>query len=241
MMSELKLLYPVPKGSWVTQTFTEHVQRAKQNGWCWTPGNCPQGVWYYGGIDYGVPTGTEVRAPLPGMIEAQTQSGGYGKNIRISASGGYYCVLAHLSSHLKKTGDIVKAGEVVGLSGNTGNSTGSHLHFEMRFNGVPFDPFPYLVESYEPSPAPPPPAEFELPEFEKPIWVQLSSAVTSWLNVRTKPNGLDVGDIRPGDKIYAYDCVMDGQDVWFLVLLPNGVAGWAAAYYNGETWLEVAK
>ena len=92
------------------------------------------------GIDFGVPVGTPVKSTQAGkVIYSGWNNEGYG-NLVIVQNGSYRTYYAHLSSLPRQVGDTVSAGEVVGYSGNTGNSTGPHLHYEIRINGSPVDP-----------------------------------------------------------------------------------------------------
>lgn len=89
----------------------------------------PFGLKGHNGLDYAVPTGTKLFSCINGtVIEAQLDKTGYGNYIKIEndTCGVLY---GHLSKFLVKVGDNVKAGDLIGLSGNTGNSTGPHLHF----------------------------------------------------------------------------------------------------------------
>jgi murein DD-endopeptidase MepM/ murein hydrolase activator NlpD len=146
----MKLAYPGPANTIITQTYDEHVQRAINNGWCWQPGNCPGGIYYYGGIDFGVSVGTPIHAALAGtVVAAQADTTGYGTHVKIQ-SGDYLIVYGHLSVLKVQKGDVVSEGEVIGKSGSTGNSTGPHLHFELRLKGSPIDPAPYLAADTAP-------------------------------------------------------------------------------------------
>jgi murein DD-endopeptidase MepM/ murein hydrolase activator NlpD len=92
------------------------------------------------GIDLAVVVGTPVKATMDGkVISAGWNTQGYG-NLVIVENGAYKTYYAHLSSIPVAVGDTVTAGELVGLSGSTGNSTGPHLHYEIRKNNVPIDP-----------------------------------------------------------------------------------------------------
>lgn len=94
------------------------------------------------GIDLAVPVGTPVRTTMDGkVIHAGWNDQGYG-NLVIVENGAYRTYYAHLSSIPVSVGDEVAAGSTVGLSGNTGHSTGPHLHYEIRKNKVPIDPAP---------------------------------------------------------------------------------------------------
>lgn len=84
-------------------------------------------------IDIGIPTGTKVAAPTTGkVIYAGWNNQGYGNLVEIRTSDGKTILLAHLSQINAKVGQSVDAGSVIGLSGSTGNSTGPHLHYEVR-------------------------------------------------------------------------------------------------------------
>lgn len=107
------------------------------------------GVHY--GIDFSVPVGTPVHAAGMGNVTYQAdEAGGYGNILTLTHAGGYETRYAHLSQFKVSKGDSVPAGAVIGLSGGAagaagaGNSTGPHLHFEIRKGGVPIDPAPFL-------------------------------------------------------------------------------------------------
>ena len=91
-------------------------------------------------LDFGIVVGTPVEATMDGkVISAGWNNQGYG-NLLIVENGSYRTYYAHLSSIPVSVGDTVTAGTTIGLSGNTGNSTGPHLHYEIRKDGVAIDP-----------------------------------------------------------------------------------------------------
>ena len=95
------------------------------------------------GTDIKVFVGDTIRAAFSGkvrVVEDQGYRKGYGKYVVIRHPNGLETVYGHMSRHLCKPNQIVKAGDVIGLGGNTGRSTGSHLHFETRFLGQFIDP-----------------------------------------------------------------------------------------------------
>ena len=99
------------------------------------------------GIDISVPEGTPIRAAADGtviLMQSEAESGGYGNYTCIDHGGGLSTCYAHQSSFATSAGARVSQGDIIGLSGNTGHSTGPHLHFEVRINGVPTDPLGYL-------------------------------------------------------------------------------------------------
>jgi murein DD-endopeptidase MepM/ murein hydrolase activator NlpD len=83
------------------------------------------------GVDFAVPIGTPVLAVADGKIENASWGKAYGKQIIQKVDGGWV-IYAHLNALRVKPGATVKKGQIIGESGNTGNSTGPHLHFELR-------------------------------------------------------------------------------------------------------------
>ncbi|MGN0497386.1 MAG: peptidoglycan DD-metalloendopeptidase family protein [Lachnospiraceae bacterium] len=98
----------------------------------------------HGGTDVGVPIGTTVRASRSGQVTTAGWVGGYGNCVMIDHGDGVMTVYGHLSQVLVSVGQYVDQGQQIALSGNTGRSTGPHLHFEVRVNGSPTDATPYL-------------------------------------------------------------------------------------------------
>jgi murein DD-endopeptidase MepM/ murein hydrolase activator NlpD len=99
------------------------------------------------GIDISVPEGTPIRAAADGTVileQSEYESGGYGNYTCVDHGGGLSTCYAHQSSFAVSVGASVSQGDVIGYSGNTGHSTGPHLHFEVRINGAPTDPLGYL-------------------------------------------------------------------------------------------------
>jgi murein DD-endopeptidase MepM/ murein hydrolase activator NlpD len=86
----------------------------------------------HAGTDIAVPVGTGVVAPISGVIQRAGAAGGFGNLIQLKGADGLTYKLGHLSSVGVSVGDVVNAGQYIGASGNTGHSTGPHLHFEVR-------------------------------------------------------------------------------------------------------------
>jgi len=102
---------------------------------------------YHSGIDIGTPMGTKLYAPLSGVVVQAGWYGNYGNAVVIQRDDGAVLILGHLSAVSVAPGQRVNAGDMVGLSGNSGYSTGPHLHVEMRdANGNIVDPRRYLTE-----------------------------------------------------------------------------------------------
>ena len=98
----------------------------------------------HAGIDIPLPVGTPMRAAAGGRVVIAGWVGGYGNYTCIQHSGGLSTCYGHQSSIGVSVGQSVSQGQVIGASGNTGNSTGPHVHFEVRVNGSPVDPLGYL-------------------------------------------------------------------------------------------------
>ncbi len=98
----------------------------------------------HGGIDFKGTTGDPIRATATGKIAFAGVQGGYGNVVRIDHGNGYETIFAHLSEIKVQAGNAVKSGDVVGLLGSTGRSTGPHLHYEVRRNGERLDPEMFL-------------------------------------------------------------------------------------------------
>jgi murein DD-endopeptidase MepM/ murein hydrolase activator NlpD len=100
---------------------------------------------FHTGIDMVEPFGSPVYAADDGVVAlVGSSSSGYGNYVVIAHSGGPDTLYGHLSTALVKVGQAVIQGQPVGLEGSTGNSTGPHLHFELRINQRPVDPMLYL-------------------------------------------------------------------------------------------------
>lgn len=97
------------------------------------------------GMDLGVPSGTPVHAMADGEVIIAKYSSAYGNYVVINHGSGISTLYAHNSKLLVSVGDKVEGGQVISKSGNTGYSTGAHLHFEVRKNGTPIEPAPYLL------------------------------------------------------------------------------------------------
>lgn len=99
---------------------------------------------YHKGVDWSVPTGTAVFASCGGTVAKAGWGSGYGYCVYINHEDGRQTRYGHLSKVLVKAGQTVKQGERIALSGNTGISTGPHLHFEILINGSQVNPLKYL-------------------------------------------------------------------------------------------------
>lgn len=92
------------------------------------------------GMDLSMPTGSKLFATFDGKVRLATYKNGYGYLVIIRHDNGMETFYGHMSQIDVKPGDVLRSGDVIGLSGNTGRSTGPHLHFECRYQGLAMDP-----------------------------------------------------------------------------------------------------
>ncbi|MBN2005717.1 MAG: peptidoglycan DD-metalloendopeptidase family protein [Anaerolineae bacterium] len=153
---EFRLVWPTEHQDRITQAFGANPQVYQSFG---LPG--------HEGIDFGIPVGSSVYAAADGIVNEIRLDGDsdivrkpYGNQIRILHPGGYESIYAQLSQVIVMQGQVVKAGQPIALSGNTGQSTGPHLHFMLKLSGATergeteypkdvIDPTPYLTAAGE--------------------------------------------------------------------------------------------
>ena len=105
---------------------------------------------FHQGMDFTAPTGTEVFATGNAKVKFSGWKQGYGNTIILDHGFGYETVYAHLYKSLVRKGQKVRRSDIIGLVGNTGKSTGPHLHYEVRLNGRPVDPRNYYFYDLSP-------------------------------------------------------------------------------------------
>jgi len=238
----INLIYPVSGP--ITQYFGENPDFYKQWGYAG-----------HNGVDFGIPNGTPIVAAADGTVEkVGFEDRGYGNFVKISHTDGgtkYYTYYAHLQSTSVKNGQKVTAGTVVGLSNNTGASTGPHLHFGIKVDGQNptykgyLDPMPYLsgtadttsadVSSSDSDVTPQAPAvpgaivgAIDLPNLNLEV-------IFDGVNVRTGP-GIEYGiseQLKVGTKLIGTR--MHSWSAW--VEFEPGK--WCAMTYNLEAYLKV--
>ncbi len=103
---------------------------------------------FHRGLDLSARRGTPIKAPADGVVVFAARNGGMGRNVRISHGFGYTTVYGHLSKILVKPGDEIHRGDEIGLVGNTGRSTGAHLHYEVHVDGKAVNPLYYILDAY---------------------------------------------------------------------------------------------
>ena len=99
----------------------------------------------HNGVDLAAPRGTPVYATADGLVEMAQYYSSYGNYVQIEHGGAIETRYAHLSSYTVSAGQNVRAGDLIGYIGSTGRSTGPHLHYEVRVEGSPVNPIPYMV------------------------------------------------------------------------------------------------
>ncbi|GAA3083379.1 M23 family metallopeptidase [Streptomyces roseofulvus] len=131
---------PAASSGWVAPVSGGISTPYRASGSMWSSG-------YHTGADFIASSGTTVRAVGAGTVVSAGWSGAYGNEVVIQHADGNYSQYAHLSSLSVSAGQSVSGGQQIGLSGSTGNSTGPHLHFEIRTSpsyGSDIDPLAYL-------------------------------------------------------------------------------------------------
>ncbi|MGB3948042.1 MAG: M23 family metallopeptidase [Bacteroidia bacterium] len=136
------------------------------------------------GIDIDLEKGDPVAAAFDGMVRVAKPYGGFGNVVIIRHYNGLETVYAHLSKIKVIPGQVISAGDLVGLGGNTGHSRGSHLHFEVRFKGMPINP-KYLVSLSE----------------QKLLCNELTLKQTKW-GIAAYPKDAKVYTVEKGDTIW---------------------------------------
>ena len=177
-MARISLLHPLGPHARVTQYFGGNPHIYKQFG-----------LAGHNGIDYGASVGTKIKAAEEGrVIKVGSDANGYGNYVKLGHDNRRYQTLyAHLSSYSVSQGRNVKRGEIIGYTGNTGFSTGPHLHFELRIPGQQLvgypngeqNPIPHFA-AVQTGPSSPIPAPISPPGY-----VQVTAP--AGLHIRTEP------------------------------------------------------
>lgn len=106
---------------------------------------------FHEGMDFSAPVGTPVYATAEGKVSTASWQGAYGNMVELDHGYNYTTRYAHLSKINVRPGQTVHRGDMIGLVGNTGKSTGPHLHYEVRFKGAPQNPVNYYFYDLSPS------------------------------------------------------------------------------------------
>ncbi len=125
-------------------TFIDPVAGPIVSGFGYRTDPITGGQEFHAGVDFGAACGTPIRAGGSGQVVSAGFNGGYGNATVVNHGGGLATLYGHQSSIGVSVGQVVQQGQVIGAVGSTGKSTGCHLHFEVRVNGNPVNPLPYL-------------------------------------------------------------------------------------------------
>lgn len=124
----------LPTNGWITSYFGHRI--SPYSG----------GLKMHEGLDVGAPFGTPIIAPADGIVTFSGIKPGFGKFVQIDHGYGIETIYAHSQKRLVKTGEKVKRGDLIAKVGSTGYSTGPHLHYEVRVNGIAVDPLYFSLE-----------------------------------------------------------------------------------------------
>lgn len=105
---------------------------------------------FHGGIDFSTSMNAEIYATGDGVVDIDKTQWGYGKMVTVNHGFGYKSVYAHLNKFAVRQGQRVKRGQLIGYAGTSGKSTGVHLHYEVRKDGVPIDPIHFFFNDLTP-------------------------------------------------------------------------------------------
>jgi murein DD-endopeptidase MepM/ murein hydrolase activator NlpD len=133
---------PLASGPWRAPVATGYTLTSSY-GWRTSPTR--GGADFHTGQDFARPEGSSVSAVSGGVVAFAGWGGSYGNLVRVRHANGVESWYAHLSSTAVRVGDRIRAGEQLGQVGSTGNSTGPHLHLEIRVDDEPTDPAPWLA------------------------------------------------------------------------------------------------
>jgi murein DD-endopeptidase MepM/ murein hydrolase activator NlpD len=109
---------------------------------------------HHSGLDISTPTGTPVACPAPGKVLLAGGGGDYGRHVVVQHANGVRSLYGHLSKVEVRAGQSVEKGQLLGLTGSTGRSTGPHLHYELRVAGKSVNPRKFLWEGKDSRPLP---------------------------------------------------------------------------------------
>ncbi|NTU68042.1 MAG: M23 family metallopeptidase [Chlorobiaceae bacterium] len=105
---------------------------------------------FHAGTDFSAPVGTKVMATADGTVMFSGFDTGYGKKVILDHGNGYQTIYAHLSKAVIRQGQHVRCGDIIAFSGNTGLSTGPHLHYEVRKNNTVVNPTAFFQDDMDP-------------------------------------------------------------------------------------------
>ena len=103
---------------------------------------------FHAGLDISAPSGTVIRSTGDGLVESAAMMNGYGRQVVVDHGHGLHTVYGHMAGMIVMAGQHVTRGQIIGYVGQSGRSTGPHLHYEVRINNVPVNPHKYLRSTF---------------------------------------------------------------------------------------------
>jgi murein DD-endopeptidase MepM/ murein hydrolase activator NlpD len=174
--------------------------------------------------DFAVMTGTDIYAVADGTVTLIKElKNSYGKYLIIDHADGYQSLYAHLSEFCVEVGETVLGGSVVAYSGNTGNSTGPHLHLEIKHNGSNID-YLYLLD-----PSLVPAKDLIIPDFNFSLPIFNVSVDNLRIRDDHSTNSRILGFLYSTDNVPVMEIFYDGDDIWARC----GYRQWFAIRYSG--------
>ena len=249
-MTDITVLWPTDRANvWISNTWLQHLARPGYNR-------------VYAGTDlagHGQLRPSQYNGRLL-QVMWSTQGYGYTDFAEYPAGNPILRIRnAHkVNNVIWQIGQIINPTDLLGEMDSTGNSTGSHDHFEVWLkragvwmnidplnaeNGVQLVNDPGQLIPLDGTVVPPSPPVFTLPPIPTLARVKVTTRITSWINLRSlptiSPGSYDLGDVRPGEQWEVFGASTDKQGNIWLALKKDTKVGWAAGYFNGETWLEL--
>lgn len=139
----IKSISSIPLGKPINGVITSLFGKRKD------PVNGKRG--FHTGLDIRGKRGQKIYATADGVVEKAFRNGGYGNYVRINHGNGYKTIFAHMQKYKVRKGDHIERGQLVGLVGNTGRSTGPHLHYEVLLKNKPVNPYNLIKVSKLPN------------------------------------------------------------------------------------------
>ena len=158
--------------------FVLPIEGVMTSGFGWRDGR------NHNGVDIDLQVWDPVKTAFSGMVRVARWYGAYGRVVVVRHYNGLETIYAHLHRLKVKPGQIVEAGDVVGLGGSSGRSTGSHLHWEVRFKGIPLNPHLFI--------------DFEKHELVNPVLVLKKTK----FGYAAFPEGAEFHEVKTGDFLY---------------------------------------
>lgn len=167
----------------------------------------------HAGMDMGAPTGTPVYATGDGYVRRSRVAGGYGNLVEMDHGYGYQTRFGHLSKILVSEGQFVRRGQMIGLVGSTGRSTGPHLHYEVRIGGKAVQPANYMQIVFN----------------NPPDWAAVRTGLATGRQAAARPASIAMARAMPSGKVIG-DIEIDYRGAGNAALANNRQSGFSAGH-----------